>query len=360
MQNTVQNLLTGFENEGGFTDSLQEKLNTEPLDAEIYLVGQMNPTYFETILPIPEGNEILDNLINDLLSETYHFILGLQTKKDAISSNEGYFDLEKTLGIGTPNFADQSDLSLLLVAGPNNTQPEPNAKASTNLPQDSMELMFVNMYLKMLGDLDIQGGTVPNVQNLRVNLPNSISPTIEVKKESHSISNGASVTLTITNEGDTTATNLAISDIYPEKYGILHSGSNKHTWANLLPGKNVSLNYEVEYSNPGVYTDIPAILSYSIGETTITTTSNTLLAGNKSPSAITLLSENYKSTIGLVDELTGKGELFQMVPLVFISLIAVVDVFKIYRNRANPDETSSEESFLDEPQEPEDNPEDPL
>jgi hypothetical protein len=101
---------------------------------------------------------------------------------------------------------------------------------------------------------------------------------------------------------------------------------------------------------------MPSVLTYhEVGEK-LTTVSNILQARTINPGAIRLLSENYEATFELIDILTGNGDLFQMIPLVFILLIAAIDTFKMYRKRSSFAPLAPEEPSLPEPPTDEDTP----
>jgi hypothetical protein len=206
----------------------------------------------------------------------------------------------------------------------------------------------------------MNGGMIPDREDLQIVLPDYSAPLIDVEKTSQTSNGVETVTVTITNDGSSTVTDLALDDAFPEKYNILGSGTNKGTWTRLSPGESVSVSYEIDYTNPGTYTNMPAVLKYMENGEQRTAVSNIPSATSKNPSGLTLLSANYGATFALVDKLTGRGDLFGMIPLAFVALIAAVDIFKIYRKRSKSDDQPPEEHAPGEPPKPEDTPEDPL
>jgi len=216
------------------------------------------------------------------------------------------------------------------------------------------------MYLNTIMPMDISGGMVPDRNDLRISVPDYSAPDITVEKSSQASGGVETVTITITNDGTSTVSDLELNDVFPEKYDVLNSGSSTATWTRLSPGESVSLSYEVKYDNPGTYTNMPAVLNYEEGGETRTAVSNILPASSKSPSGLKLLSENYQVTFDVIDMVTGNGDLFGMIPLVFIALIAAIDAFKIYRQRSTSEPPAPEEPQLPESPSDEDIPEDPL
>jgi len=215
------------------------------------------------------------------------------------------------------------------------------------------------MYLNTIMPMDISGGMVPDNEDLQILLPDYSAPLIDVEKTSQTSGGVETVSITIINDGSSTVTDLELNDAFPEKYGVLYSGSSDASWVRLSPGESVSISYEVRYANPGTYTNMPAVLKYQESGMSRTMVSNIPLATSKNPNGLMLLSENYKATLGLIDLLTERGDLFGLIPLAFIVLIAAVDVFKLYRNRSNGAEPEETVEFFP-PGEIEDTSEDPL
>ncbi len=276
---------------------------------------------------------------------------------DAIEQGQGNtFDLIDALGINSPRFSSEADIGLMALIRPNSTNPEPSIKLSTNIDQASTEFMFLYMYLNSMMPMDISGGMVPDKSDLEISLPDYSPQVIQVEKTSQTSRKVETVTLTLTNDGSIALTDLELSDLYSEKYDLLTSGSSSATWGRLTPGASVTHSYELSYEYPGVYTNMPSVLTYQEGGESRTTVSNILHARTINPSAINLLSENYGATFELLDMLTGKGDLFKMISLVFIALIAAVDIFKMYRNRSTVEPLAPEEPSLPEPLSDEDTP----
>jgi hypothetical protein len=108
---------------------------------------------------------------------------------------------------------------------------------------------------------------------------------------------------------------------------------------------------------------MPAVLKYEESGEIHTSVSNIPPVSAKNPNGITLLTENYQATFEIIDMLTGKGDLFALIPLAFIVLIAGIDVFKISRKRSKSDDQPLDEEVIpppSPPEEPPDNSEDPL
>jgi len=357
LEETIPNLLTGFESKQGFADSFQERIDGELKDIELYVTGQITPEHIEAFIPLTDVPVILQDIVDTLLAETYHFAVGVQLINEGLpASSGGVFDLIDTMGIGAPRYSSDSDLSLIAVARQNGTDIGSDIKLSTSLAQDSPELMLISMYLNSMIEIEISGGATPTASDLQITIPGYVAPEVEIIKTR----DGSSVTVTVTNEGSSTITDLTLKDAFPTKYGVLESGASEATWSMLTSGQSVSMTYVTSYENPGTYTDIPAMLHYTENDVLRAAASNTLLTDTKNPSPIVLLSDSYQATFDLIDMLTGKGDQFQMIPLVLIALIAAVDIFKMYRNRSKPEQEAPEDPSL--PGQPEfgDTPGDPL
>ena len=360
----IGNMLTGFNDKNGIASSFQEIIEGDRRDIELYVFGQVTPSYLETFIPLPEEMAMFQDLIDAILSETYHFAVGAQLIDEAVDTgSSSVFDLTEALDITLPRFSADADIGAMAVIRPNSTDPEPFIKLAINIDQSSTEFMFLHMYLNTIMPMDITGGMVPDKEDLQITLPDYSAPLIDVEKTSQTSGGVETVSITVTNDGSSTVTDLELSDVFPEKYGVLNSGSSEASWVRLSPGESVSISYEVQYENPGTYTNMPAILKYQESGMPRTSVSNIPPATSKNPNGLLLLAENYKATFGLIDLLTDRGDLFQLIPLTFIALIAAVDVFKLYRNRSKSVDQPSDESASPPPlppEEPEDNAGDPL
>jgi len=356
-----ENMLSGFESKGGVASSFQEILEGENRDIELYVFGQVTPSYLEAFIPLSEEMAMFQELVDAVFAETFHFAVGAQLINEAIEPGNGdTFDITYALGINSPRFSLDTDIGVIALARPNSTDPEPSIKLATNIDQSSTEFMFLYMYLNTIMPMDISGGMVPDSSDLQISIPDYSAPEVTLEKSSQTSGGVETVTVTITNDGTSTVIGLELTDLFPEKYGVLESGSNTATWTRLSPGESVSTSYVVNYENPGMYTNMPAVLNYEEGGEPRTAVSNILPASSKDPSGLSLLSANYQATFDVIGMLTGKGDLFRMIPLAFIVLIAAVDLFKMYRNRSKPAEEPSMDPESFEQSEPEDSLEDPL
>ena len=356
----ITNMLTGFESKGGVASSFQEIVEGERNDIELYVIGQVTPSYLQAFMSLPEEMAMFQDLIDALFAETFHFVVGVQLIDEAVDPGSGAFDLTDALGISSPRFSSDADIGVMALARPNSTDPEPSIKLATNIDQASTEFMFLYMYLNTIMPMDISGGMVPDRNDLRISVPDYSAPDITVDKSSQTSGGVETVTVTITNDGPSAVTDMELNDVFPDKYDVLNSGSSTATWTRLSPGESVSLSYEIKYENPGTYTNMPAVLSYEEDGETRIAVSNILPALSKSPSGLTLLSENYQATFDVIDMVTGNGDLFGMIPLAFIALITAIDAFKIYRQRSTSEPPAPEEPQLPESPSDEDTPGDPL
>ena len=334
----IDKVLTGFEGKDGIASSFQEIIEGERRDVELYVLGQITPSYLEAYIPLPEETALFQDLIDALFSETFHFSLGAQIIDEAVDpGNENIFDLTHTLDISAPRFSSDCDIGAMAVIRPNKTDTMPFIKLAVNIDQFTTEFMLLYMYLNTIMPIDISGGMVPASEDLQITLPDYSTPSVDVEKTSQTSRDMEMVTVTITNNGPSTITDLELNDAFPEKYGVLRSGFNQASWVRLRPRESVSISYGVEYVNPGTYTNMPAVLKYREDGKSRTAVSNIPPATSKNPSGLNLLVENYKATFGIIDLLTGRGDLFGLIPLAIFAVIAAVDAFKIYKNRSKSD-----------------------
>ena len=356
LEQVIPGLLTGFEDKDGLADSFQDVIDGERKDVELFLTGQISPVHMQGFMPISDEMAMFQPLIDALLDETFHFALGAQLIDEAVTGPTDTFDLSETLGLSILRFSNEADIGILAVARPNSTNPEPSIKLSTNIDQSSMEFMFIYMYLNAIMPIDINGGMTPDAEDLIISLPDFNGQKIDVEKSSQTSGGVETVTITITNDGNSAVTNLELTDLFPEKYGVLDSGTNKATWPRLAPGTSVTHSYEASYNKPGTYTNTPAILRFDEDGETRSSISNIVPVTTRAPSGVSLLSENYQATFDILERLTGKGDLFGMIPLIFIALIGAIDLFKMYRSRSTSEPQAPEKPLLPEPPSDEDTP----
>lgn len=171
----------------------------------------------------------------------------------------------------------------------------------------------------------------------------------------------SSYTVTATNNGATVIENVEVRDSFATKYGVLESGTNVASWGRIEPGESVSIIYTTIFSNPGVYTELPALMTWD-GEVMLSVAaSNILETRSKAPNASSMLANTY----GVIKEigdlvLDGKGNMLDTVLIGFILLIAIIDVFRYVRGRSKPEPEAPEEPSAPEPPVFGDIPGDPL
>ncbi|MCK5670885.1 hypothetical protein KAI10_05845, partial [Candidatus Bathyarchaeota archaeon] len=89
LEETIPNLLTGFESKQGFADSFQERIDGELKDIELYVTGQITPEHIEAFIPLTNVPVILQDIVDTLLAETYHFAVGVQLINEGLPASSG-------------------------------------------------------------------------------------------------------------------------------------------------------------------------------------------------------------------------------------------------------------------------------
>ena len=365
---TTSGMIKGFE-KTGYTSFINQKLKSNThQDVEFYASGFILVDPFKAMLPIPaippEFQDLYDALINSRLT----FFAGVQLQKDALTQQEGnyIFDLRDLLNVeSVPGYALYSDGSFIIMARSNTTgidNPlDPTIHIKPSIPATSMELMFLTFFLQGLGVIEMKTGS-PTVSDMQLTIPTVHIPEVTLTKSiQQGTGNTADVTVTATNNGAESISDLRLTDPFPTKYNILESGSSEATFFSLAPGQSPSITYSIDTMKPGTYTDVPAILTYKMGETTVSTPSNTLQCIEKTPNSVSMLADNYNSITGVLDRvLNGNGYLLTYVITAIVLIVAAWDVFKYFSGRSKTGEQPLDAMDLPPPVEPPDSSEDPL
>jgi uncharacterized repeat protein (TIGR01451 family) len=369
LEETTANMIDAFSGEGGFADFIDEKLTDgAPLGVELYVTGVLYLEPFESMLPLPDIPAEFQEEYHALIDSKFSFLAGVQLTDEAAEPyGSGYkFDLRNKLDVqSTPSYADASDLSFIIMARSNTTgvtdMLDPTVHVKTSLPENSIELNMITMYLQMLGAFETEAGT-PTILDTTINVPELYPPEITLTKTTQTTGDILEVTITATNNGDQTITDLELQDTFPLKYGELVSGTWNTSWISLSPGQTKTHTYLLRTDNPGSYTDVPAVLYFTSNDFPSATASNINQGLEESPNPIAMLGDSYQSITSVLDLiLDGKGYLLGYAIMGFVLLIALIDVIRYMTGRSKSDEPPAavEPPFVP-PESPEDNYEDPL
>lgn len=369
IEETTEHIVDVFSGEGGFADFFEEKISEgDPLGVEFYVTGVINLEPLESMLPLPDIPAEYQAEYHALMDNPLSFLAGVQLASEAAGpmGNEYLFDLKDTLGVkSTPSYSDSSDASFIMMARSNKTGVQdlmdPTVHVKTSLPEDSMELNLLTLYLQMLGTFETDAGT-PTMLDTTLTVPELNPPEITLTKTTQKEGNTLEVIVTATNNGDHTITDLTLIDSYPLKYGKLITGTESASWRSLSPGQSQSISYTVSTSNPGSYTDVPAVLYFTSNDFPSATASNINQNIEESPNPVSMLGDSYQALTGVLDlVLDGKGDLLGYAIMGIVLLVAAFDVIKYLTGRSKRDEPPvAEEAPFVPPGSPEDNPEDPL
>ena len=363
IEEASENLLKDFTENGGFTRFIEETINPEShLDIEVYARGFIHAEPFEGIIPVTDIPQNYTDEYNTLIESRYNFLAGVQITENALDpqGSSYLFDISSTLGVeSTPNYSTNSDGSFIITARSNKTgitEPlDPTTHIKTSLPENSMELMILSTLIQELGAVEIETGT-PQPLDTQITVPEAKIPEVTTTKTSQRDNDETTVTITVTNNHYDTIKNLKLIDSFPKKYRILTSGTNTVTETTLAPEETLTHSYTIKPTKPGKYTDTPAVLSYELDEETILTYSNTLESIENTPNPITMLADNYRASSSILNMVTNeKGVILTYAIVAFITLVAIIDIYKYMRKRSNdePEEVKGPPSLK-----PEGNPED--
>ena len=366
---TTAQIVDVFSGEGGFADFFEEKLSEDgPLGVEFYVTGFMHLEPFESMLPLPDIPAEYQEEYHAIIDNPFSFLAGVQLASDAAEplGSEYQFDLRDKLGVqSTPSYADSSDASFIVMARSNKTGIEelmdPTVHVKTSLPEDSIELNLLTMYLQMLGTFETHTGS-PTLLDTTLIVPELNTPEITLTKTTQKEGDSLEVTITATNNGDHTITDLELIDSYPLKYGEPITGKGTAAWNSLSPGQSQSITYTVSTSNPGSYTDVPAVLYFKSNDFPSATASNINQNIEESPNPLYMLGDSYRALTDVLDLiLEGKGDFLGYGIIGVVLLVAAIDIIKYLTGRSKRDEQPvAEEVPFVPPESPEDNPEDLL
>ncbi|MCW4012563.1 MAG: DUF11 domain-containing protein, partial [Candidatus Bathyarchaeota archaeon] len=334
LEETTSHIVDVFSGEGGFAGHIEEKLSEgDPLGVEFYVSGVIHLEPFEFMLPLPDIPAEYQEEYHALIDNPLSFLAGVQLASEAAEpiGNEYSFDLRDNLGVqSTPSYSDSSDASFIIMARSNTTGVtdlmDPTVHVKTSLPEDSIELNLLTMYLQMLGTFETDAGT-PTILDTILTVPELNPPEITLTKTTEQNGDTLTVTVTATNDGDHTITDLELIDSYPVKYGNLITGTGTASWSSLTPGQTQSISYTVSTRNPGSYTDVPAVLYFTSNDFPSATASNINQNIEESPNPVSILGDSYQALTGVLDlVLDGKGDMLGYAIMGFILLVIAFDV----------------------------------
>jgi hypothetical protein len=328
--------LTDLINEASTNGRLVPEEDPRSADGTIFLTGFVNlgpllqyvPT--EGVLPIPGGGMNATGLlekVKSLLEGPFGFSGGASYWDHGVEPAEGEysFNLMELLGVDEASLSQDSDLSLVVLAGPNQTAPgenesRPIVRIVSSLPTDDLEMGSFIEALFEIGLMTIvpPGVTIPP-QALRLSIPGGIDMplVVTVTKEVSPIvaqpKGEVKVTVTVRNEDVRPMSDVQLSDGstlegYPNS-ASLESGSTSESWAEISPGESRSLTYTIKLGEAGVYSLMPAEVVYTHSDNRYTESSSRVevRVARKDPVSFTVYSvvELWATAADLLDVPTG-------------------------------------------------------
>jgi hypothetical protein len=303
IESFAKKYLSLFRSRGGFVDLMQATIDNGRLfpgntqksaDGAIFTAGFVNMDVLAPHLQMVEIPQDLTAVLTPFMEGQILFAgsLSYWNKGSQIYGEDYYFDVLSLLGITeAPNFSLQSDFSSLTVVAPptidiGGSTEAPNVKITTSVPLTAEELEKIYDYLEKLGYLirykpsNVIDSQDFQVQGSGISLPANIEFTKTVSGSK--VSSGKQeidIKITLANRDTRTMTNVTIDDTSAiSKYALgttIATGQNKTFWAVIAPGETKLFSYTLSQTNPGIYTYLPAKLSYQTGDMKFSEDSNT-------------------------------------------------------------------------------------
>ncbi|MFB0543458.1 MAG: hypothetical protein ACETVR_01625, partial [Candidatus Bathyarchaeia archaeon] len=260
------------------------------------------------------------------------------------------FDLLRLLGTtGTIQFSPDADMSNLLIVTPNATfteegveegPPTVNLVTTVNLSDPDFASLIEGLENLTWGIslYSVDVGSTVDPGNYTVTFAALLPLDIQVVKEASSTGvspeGEVEVSVSLTNNDESTIEDVFLDDSstiirYPTS-ATLKSGNLTAHWDKIEPGETKVLTYTLKLDSSGVYTLMPARVSYDYFNTTFSATSSTAFVTVKSPSAVGALAQTIGSVWGLASEVLGGSG-----PLILSAAVAALIIaiaFLEYRN----------------------------
>ncbi|OGD44714.1 hypothetical protein A3K69_06710 [Candidatus Bathyarchaeota archaeon RBG_16_57_9] len=319
--------LEGFVERGGLAQAVSGALSSGALipgasgsspETTLLAAGFINPGPILDRVQLPSYPEELDELLAIVRSGSLDVAIGAHIWRDGVSADAGGFtlDLSSLLDVQAVSLSPAADLSLITLVTPNNTRVgdlTPNIRVTTDQPEESYILSLYTHLLEGLGIMEVTTDETPGPGALRASTSLPLPPWIEIEKmlDGYTMGPGKTVrvTVTATNHGSRAAENVVLRDTgIADVYGtVTVTGETFKAATSLAPGQSVALSYSVTARNPGTYTLMPAMLTYSYGGASYSEVSERYILGSGPPGIMDILGALRLDTILIIDLVTDGG-----------------------------------------------------
>jgi hypothetical protein len=201
------------------------------------------------------------------------------------------FDILKILGYeGEASFSEDSDFSLMMVATPNETDPEGGAQGSVTMAfsqppnETELEALYGNLPFGDSVELMAPGETLGSESHQAsvagIALPLKVEVSKVVSPNSARAGGTVQISVTVTNQDLKAMEEVVVEDGsaasgYPMSVEVV-GGSTEMTWSRVPPGESRTMTYTLRLGEAGVYSLVPAQLGYTHSEGTFTGASGRL------------------------------------------------------------------------------------
>jgi len=269
---------------------------TESADGSVLITGLVNPFPVLDRIEGAELPEVVEGVeVPAMLEDFLALLSGPFGLSGSLSfwdygvepeGDEYGFDILEILGYeGEAYFSEDSDFSLMMVATPNETDPEGGAQGSVtmafshSLNETELEALYGNFPFGDYLELMAPGETLASESHKASVTGIALPLKVEVSKAASPVRVRAGgtvqISVKVTNQDLKTMENVVVEDGsttsgYPISVEVV-SGSTETSWSRIPPGESRTMTYTLRLGEAGVYSLSSAQLDYSHSEGTFTT-----------------------------------------------------------------------------------------
>jgi hypothetical protein len=274
---------------------------TGSADGSVLITGLVNPFPVLSRIEGVELSEVVEGVeVPAMLEDFLALLSGPFGLSGSLSfweygvepeGDEYGFDILEILGYEEEaSFSEDSDFSLIMVATPNETDPEGGAQGSVTmafsqpLNETELEALYGNLPFGDSVELMAPGETLGSESHQASVAGIALPLKVEVSKVAspNSVRAGGTVqiSVTVTNEDLKTMEEVVVEDGsaasgYPMSVEVV-GGSTEMTWSRVPPGESRTMTYTLRLGEAGVYSLGLAQLGYTHSEGTFTGASGRL------------------------------------------------------------------------------------
>ena len=280
--------------------------NSKSSSGTVLFSGYLDITKLDYYLPWDQVSPIIEAFVQDLIVPV-ELNIGASYWRDYIKDGDHQFDLGELLSIISPSYTPESYVSNVITAVTNFTSPR--IQITTSLPQDSLLFQIAGSMLTGFGNVEIISGPPAQFSHtIGINdsmFTKHVEITKTVNQETVHPGENIEVTVTVSNKGSTSISNLVLDDRNASKGYVngfeVKSGDLEMNLHNLPAGSSRELSYDNKVENPGQYYLSPARASYTMDDNIISYTSNRPHIKSERPEYLDHLSSLRRSTVLIFD-----------------------------------------------------------